>query len=556
MRKAKTGKKASVAKSIFSNRYVIYGLIPLLFYFTFFCFYTWPWIIHFNTRFFTDMGDGYQNVWNMWWVNYSITHLHQLPWHTTYLHYPYGTSLLGQTLNPFNGFVAIVLLKVFSLVQSFNIMVIFSFVFGGLTTFWLCHFFSKRYIPSLIGGFIFTFSSYHMAHAIGHMQLVSLEWIPLFILLWWKLLTKPRYKTAVAAAIVLLLVLLCDYYYFLYCVVSGGVIFIYLWHKRAIPPIKNKSTYKPLILFVIVSLIIVAPLPLALLHENAQDPLQGAHDDRMFSADLLTTIIDGGFWHFASLTHFYWKFIKVYIAESSIYFSLSVIILVVIAAWKRNKIHRDTVFWLTLGAIFYILSLGPRLRVFNYSINHAPLPYALLEKLIPTLKLSGDPDRIIVMSFLAAAVLASLVLSKLNLSKRKGKAILAIFSIVLFLELWPGPYAANPAVEPAYVLALEKLPYGGVMDNAAISQSGQLYHQIGFLKPMVLGYISRTPTSVMNKDNQLLISITKTNYGSLCSVYHTRYLTEPESRQMNFKYPIIYQDSYAKIYDLKTSNSC
>jgi hypothetical protein len=298
-------------------------------------------------------------------------------------------------------------------------------------------------------------------------------------------------------------------------------------------------------------------LPVALLYENARDPLQGAHDDRLFSTDVLTFIIDGGFWHFASLTHFYWKFVKVYTAESSVYLSLSVMVLVIIAFVKRNKIHRDTVFWLTLGTIFGVLSLGPRLRIFGYSINHAPLPYALLEKLIPTLKLSGDPDRLIVMTFLAAAVLSSLVLSKLNLSKRKGKMLLAIFAVVLFLELWPGPYAANPAVEPAYAFALEKLPgKSGVLDNAAVSQSAQLYHQIAFLKPMILGYISRTPLSVQTKDNVLITSISATNYGSLCSVYHVRWLTEPESRVVNIKYPIVYQDSTAKIYDLKNSNNC
>ncbi len=182
--------------------------IPLLIYFAFFCFFTWPWITHFNGWFFTDSGDGLQNVWNMWWVKEALTELDQLPWHTHQLHYPYGVTLLGQTLNPFNGLVGIILQQFMSLTQAFNVMIIFSFVVGGLTTFWLCYYFTKAYLPSIIGGLIFTFSSYHFAHAIGHMQLVSLQWIPLFVLLWWKLITKPRYRTAVGASIALLLILL------------------------------------------------------------------------------------------------------------------------------------------------------------------------------------------------------------------------------------------------------------------------------------------------------------------------------------------------------------
>jgi len=38
------------------------------------------------------------------------------------LHHPYGTSLLGQTMNPFNGFVGIVLLRFMPLVEAFDLM--------------------------------------------------------------------------------------------------------------------------------------------------------------------------------------------------------------------------------------------------------------------------------------------------------------------------------------------------------------------------------------------------------------------------------------------------
>lgn len=533
--------------------------LPLLFYFTSFWLYAGTWMGHFNTRFFTDQGDGFQNVWNMWWVNFSVTKLHQLPWHTTFLHYPYGTTLVGQTLNPFNGFVGIFLQHILrlNLVQSFNIMVIFSFVFGGITAFWLCYYFSRSYVPSLIGGFLYTFSSYHFAHAIGHMQLVSLEWIPLFILLWWKLLTRPRYWLAAAAAAVLLLVLFCDYYYFIYCVISGGLIFIYLLWKREISPHKDPKTYLPLLLFIGLSLVFVAPLPLALISQNAKDPLIGGHNDRAFSTDLFSTIIDGGFWHFATLTHWYWRHVKTYIAESSVYFGASTIILLVIALWKRNKLNRYLVFWLVLGLIFAVFSLGPRLMVFGYSINHAPMPYALLEKLIPQLKLSGDPDRMIVMTTLAAAVIVSIVLSQLDLKKRKDQLLTLLFFIVLSFELWPNILPVNLAYAyPKYVTALTRLPAGAVIDNGAVSGSWQLYDQTIYQKPEVLGYISRTPTSVDAQDQKLISLISPGHYEQLCSVYKIRYLTTPAFRPVPTSLPIIYNDHQTLIYDLKNSTNC
>ena len=134
-KKAKIKKAVPFWKSPKIRQICMFGLLPMFIYFVFFCFYSWPWIAHFSSHFFTDGGDGLQNIWNMWWVEKSVTELSQLPWYTNYLHYPYGVTLLGQTLAPFNGFIGTALINMFglNLVQAFNTMVIFSFVMGGIT---------------------------------------------------------------------------------------------------------------------------------------------------------------------------------------------------------------------------------------------------------------------------------------------------------------------------------------------------------------------------------------------------------------------------------------
>lgn len=555
----KKAQKRSARLHPMLQKLLIYFAVPAFIYFIFFTIYSWPWMLHFNTHFFTDNGDGLQNVWNMWWVNKAVTNLHQLPWHTMYLHYPYGTTLIGQTLNAFNGFVGVVLLKVFSLAQAYNIMVIFSFVFGGLSMFWLCHYFTKKYIPSLLGGFIFTFSSYHFAHAVGHMQLVSLEWIPLFILLWWKLLKRPRYRNAIGAAVVLLLILLCDYYYFLYSVGLAGLILFYLLWRKQIPPIKEKQTWRPLLVFIIISIILVLPLPLALLSANHHDPLQGSHPGRIFSTDLLTPFIDGGFWRFHYLTDGYWHLIKAGPVEGTVYLTLSVLTLLIIAIWKRAKVHQDVVFWLGAAVIFGILSLGSHLMIFGYSINHSWLPYALLEKILPELKLSGVPVRMMVMTGFATAVISAMVLAKLDISKRRGQLLMAIFALVLVIELWPSALPNNPVGHPHYVDALSNLPAtGGVLDNGAVSEAAQLYDQTIDEKPIPLGYISRTPLSVANKDAGFVKSLDiPEGYKNLCKDYKIRYYTTPIYRPLKgVDFPEVYKDNSTIIYDLKNSPNC
>ena len=107
-----------------------------------------------------------------------------------------------------------------SLTATYNTITIFAFVMGGMTMYWLAYYLTRSFWGSIIAGFIFTFSNYHFMHAQGHLQLVSLEWIPLFILCWYSLITKPHTAKAVGAAIVLWMVLLCDNYYFFYCCLS------------------------------------------------------------------------------------------------------------------------------------------------------------------------------------------------------------------------------------------------------------------------------------------------------------------------------------------------
>jgi hypothetical protein len=241
-------------------------ILPFLFYLVGFAALTYPLVGSFSSSFFADHGDGLQNVWNIWWVAHAVL-TRQSPWYTSYLHYPYGVSL-----------------------------------------FLLCKTVTGAYWPSLIGGAVFTFSNYHFAHAQGHLQLVSLEWIPLFVLLWYRLLERPSASRGIAAAITLSLVLLCDYYYFLYCVLAGAIML--MW-----PIVAGKQTLRRFIFdhlgalaaFMLTALLTCAPLISALLILNSRDPLIGAHTSSQYSLDLAALVIPGGRWRFAELTRFYWS---------------------------------------------------------------------------------------------------------------------------------------------------------------------------------------------------------------------------------------------------------
>lgn len=563
-------------QSIASNRYTgpvvksrpvqlfaTWFLLPALLYYVLFYVISPHLWGQFTNGFFLDKGDGYQNVWNFWWIDWSVTQLHHHPWFTQYLHWPSGMSLITQTMNPFNGFVILPFTHLFhlSLIQSVNTMVLFSYIMSGVTMFWLVHHLNKSYVVALLAGAMYTFSSYHLAHGIGHMQLVSMEWVPLFLLAWWRLLEKPSYKMAIGAGLSLFLVVLCDYYYVFYSVMAAAIIGGYVLYKRDLP--LTKRTIKIFVVFVAVCLVLVAPFFYKLSQLNKNDPLSGAHDPVAFSLDPFMALIPSGNWHWGQLTKAIWQPWP-FAAESSMYLGLTVmvpLVILVVWRWKRGfKLPHWMNVWWIIFATFFVLSLGPHLRIGTHVLHHVPLPYELLTKLIPTLEISGMPMRMIFMTMLSGIVLASFVFRRIDLATRKGKWLLAGIVVVFIIEVYPvGLPLSYPGPTPKYVQLLRDLPQKpgtAIIDNASPRAEDALYYQTIHHKPMAFGYTTRTTRSVDDQDFHIFADIEQGRQGNLCDLYHIRYFAT--RLYYNQGFPIIYQDPHSTIhiYDMKNGDGC
>jgi hypothetical protein len=417
---------------------------------------------------------------------------------------------------------------------------------------------SKSYVAGIVAGFLFTFSSYHFAHAVGHLQLVTMEWVPLFLLAWWELLHKPRYRYAIGAALALFLVILSDYYYFFYSFSAAVILLGYFLWKRDLAI--NKQNVKIFSVFAILTCVTSGVLVGSLLLLNHHDPLQGAHDATVFSMDAFAPFIPGGSWRWWSLTQNFWMRLP-YLAESSIYFGSALLVLLVVAlfARRRLKLPSWTLPWWIILFTFGILSLGPRLHLYGYTHNGVPLPYAFLEKILPTLKISGMPMRMIFMALLAAIILGSLVIAHINLRTLRGKIILGLIIIVSVIDLWPRPLPLTGTAYPPYVAYLKQLPKADIIDNGATNGSDSLYYQTIDNKPRAYGYVTRTTLSVDNKDFHVFADLAQGRYDNLCRVYHIRYLTTAQ-QYPTMNYPIVYSGiNYRQmiyIYDLKNGPNC
>ncbi|OGG04482.1 hypothetical protein A2W14_06285 [Candidatus Gottesmanbacteria bacterium RBG_16_37_8] len=537
-----------------TTRIIIITLFLSFLYFLVFSFITFPAIKFFSTHFFTGYTDGFAHIWNLWWIKKAVTELHTSIWFTDYLHYPHGISLYGHALNPFNGYLFLFLSEFLTFIQAHNVIIIFTFVSAGVTAYWLSYYFTKSYWASFFGGFIFSFSSYHFAHTLGHMELISIEWIPLFTLCWYKFMTKPNILNAIFASISLYLVLLCSDYYFIYCLLIAAIIIVWFAVKNRSLFLINKKYYLPLFIFIVSTLLTSGPIVLAYYQLIAKDFIFGMHTAQYNSLDLFGLFIPGGLWRFADLTKSYWsQLASNNIAEDSVHIGFSTIIVLIYLLINRKKINMPSFsLWLVLLIFFALMSFGPILHLKHLEIPYLLLPYALLEKILPFLGTTGMPIRMVLIVYLAVSVLFAKGIWMLSKGPLKNKIITLFILILLFFEYLPKPLSLAFIQIPPYINALEKLPAGALIDQVS-DRYINLYYQTIHNKPMAFGYTSRTPASVYDKSNIIDKFLTNHDYKTLCNQYNFRYvLTSSDTGD----YPALekYNDGSVKIYDLMNQN--
>ncbi|WP_428937074.1 hypothetical protein [Fontivita pretiosa] len=533
-------------------------LLPLAIYTACFFMLTWPMLLNWPTHFYNEGGDGMQNHWNFWWIDKAVSELHCWPWWTDYLHYPHGTTLAAHTLQPIHGFPAMLLRRLLPAVQVYNLFIVGSFALGGVTTFWLCIYVLERaggiaagprvkYVASLVGGFAFTFTGYHFAHMPLHMQLVAVEFIPLFLLAWLRLIDRPCLWRATAAAAAAAALTLCDLYYLLYSMLAAAVML--LWNA----PRLSRQHVRAMLSFGLLAGAVIAPVVLPILWINANDPLVGAHPSSEFCGDVLGPFIPGGGSAWRGLTEGFWRRLGVNSYESSVYIGVTVLGLAAYAAvrsWRHAVGHASPRLWLTIAAVFYILSLGPILHVGGTALTGRIMPYHWLEVLLPPLRLGGVPVRMIVMTALAVSLLAGVGIAAMlsNRSTPYRRLGVAMLGLLMTAELWPRHFDCVPDRFPRWVLALRQMPAAPVICKLNVPTGMLLYYQTGHGKKMALGLVARTTTSTEMKSRAIIGMVLQKRYAALAKLGFSYLVCHADDPQPELR--VLYTDDEAAIYAL------
>lgn len=536
------------------GQFSVFTFLPTVLYSVAFGLLTWPLATTFSSDFWASKGDGMQGVWNLWWLPYAVADLGTNPWWTNHLHYPNGSWLLGHNLMEFDGVLALLSRPWLSLVQIHNGVVLFSFVATGVTSFWLAHKVSGSWLGSWVGGFVFTFSSYHFAHAEGHLHITSMEFLPLFVLVWLQFLERPSGWRGAGAGVVLTLNLLCAPYFFVYGAMAGAVLAIWwLWETWGVRVVlQSRDLWVGLTVFVLVVVGTAGVWIAALFSTSSSDPLLGSHAARVYSMDLLAPFIPGGHWRFAEWTRQYWSQLPGNIHESSVHVGLAATFLVGRLLWVRRKLASDTwVPWLWLTVIFAVLSLGPVLLVWGEEVLSAGMPYSWLKVVFPQLEMAGAPVRMMVVTQLGVSVLVAVSVASWSLEGSWARAGLALVLAAIVVESLPTPIPTTSAKVPAYVDALRTLPGDGVIDATRFAER-RLYYQTVHEKRLVGGYLSRLPTSARLREHAIRIALERGHVTTLCA-WNVRYVVSPVARPALSRATLRHRDDAHRIEELVCS---
>ena len=475
---------------------------------------TFPVIVDFGNL---SAGDGCYDkchmMWRFWWNEFSIENNLDFM-HTNYQFYPDGVNVSGN-LAHFTTGLSSILLNSLGYNATWNTILFLGFIFGGYGAYLLSNHFTKNFYSSLIAGIIFTFGTYHMAHANSHIGLTMVVWIPVFILCLFKILNKDSLFYGILGGIFFFLVSFTHLYYTVFITIFSIIFFsVYIFKGKNV---KNSLFIKNFLIMVgigliFTSILVVPTLPDVELHNRSLD------EHIRYSINLENLIVPTPVHSVEKISDYYfgkaffYSFNELttnpsYSIEHFVFLGYTAIILSLIAVIKFRSNY--VWFWALVCGIFTLFSLGPELKFFNLSTG-VVMPERLLYDSIPGWDSFRAPARFMVITFLGIAMLASFTIHNIMKNyftgNKKQYLLIAAIGIVILFEYSAIPYPAHSEEVPEIyqiikddinTRAILEAPMGGTGDFLLMTDPTILYYQTVHEKPIYGGHESRPSLDVL-----------------------------------------------------------
>ncbi|NTV65925.1 MAG: hypothetical protein HGA65_20645, partial [Oscillochloris sp.] len=167
--------------------------------------------------------DGWQNVWNLWWVQRALASGHN-PFFSDMIFYPQGVSLALQTLGLSNGILALPVTAIWGPAAGYNAAVLLALILCGLAGCALALEVSGDRLVAFLAGLIFTCSPYHLTRIYdGQLELIALQWPTFYALFFFRALAGRAWRDALLAGLFLALTGYTSLYYLIFMAIFSLV---------------------------------------------------------------------------------------------------------------------------------------------------------------------------------------------------------------------------------------------------------------------------------------------------------------------------------------------
>lgn len=414
-------------------------------------------------------GDVFQIIWSFWWVKHALLDFHTNLFYSNYIFYPVGMDLSLYVLTYFNTLFSLPLQYIFNEIVTYNIMDLFSFVMSGFGVYLLVKYLTKNTRAAFISGLIFAFCPFRFAHAMGHLTVLSTEWIPFYVLYLIRTTKEKSLKNPILAGFFLSLASLGEWHYLLF--LSMFTLLFLIYHlKIDFNSIFNKKFSFKFFILLFVFFLITTPFLIPIIKNILTNPSAGRPLDPsvIASADIFGFFIPASF-HPIFGKYVAWAYERFTrnIQEDTVFLGYTTLALSIYALFKVDK--KKTRFWLITAIIFFILALGPLLHIFGRFIYPSPiplgsladsiglktsqlghdllnkfigipLPYLILHLYVPFFTLLREPGRFTILVILSLSVLSGYGASKLfEKNNKKKNIIFLVISLVILFEFLAFP---------------------------------------------------------------------------------------------------------------------
>ncbi len=453
--------------------------------------FTWPMTAHFTTHLGGDPGDPFQTLWSMRWMHDALTSFRN-PFFTDRVFHPHGSTLIFQTFDIPTAILLVPLWWVLPPVAVYNAGVLFGFWLTAYGMYRLARELTGDRLVALAAGVLFTATPYHLAHVQGHQHLVSMGWLPLYLVHLHRMLTgSARLRDAVLGGLFLGLASLASWYHLLYGIVLTPVLFVWaaLTHRQAFV---SRKFLREALLLAASYLVVAGPLLVAILYTRAVEPIEGAHDPVRFSGDLEAFFFPNlaqGWGHWWGGHAFKWTGNA---AETALYAGYALLAAAIAGLIAGGSLARA---WFAAALLGALLSLGPYLHVGGRVLHDVRMPYYWLEKLLPMLSFMGVPVRLGYVMYLGLILCAALGLASLrrrSASPALAAALVLVPAALTIVEYLPRRFIETRATMPEALLKLAEDPApGAVLDIS--DDYRMMWHATLHRRPMTGGNITRIP---------------------------------------------------------------